>query len=548
MKRYILIFSTLFVGLALTSCLDENPEGLVLEDEAYTSASEIERDLVGDLYNYIGGIDPSTGLQGTIRGVYDWNTVTTDEMIIPVRGADWDDGGFWNRLYNHKWTAADGELESTWNYLYKVIALCNRSLYFIEKKSNLLTTPQYLQYKAEVRGLRAMFYFYTMDMFGRIPLVTDYETKIEDVKQSERSEVFWFIVDELQSIEFILPEERSNTLGNYYGRFTMPVARFLLAKLALNAEIYCDDDWTDEVEQDGEKIIFDVNGEKVNAWDACLMYCDKLNEVQTDYKLELQYEDNFIVHNEYSAENIFTIPMDNTLYSNRFMYLFRSIHYAHGSALGKSGENGPCATISTMRAYGIQDDNPAKRNYSDIDYRFDVNFYSDTVYANGDYVNDGFGNPLVYHPLEVAEDLTGTPYERNGGARMAKYEVDRTSYDDGKLQNNDIVLFRYADVLLMTAEAHVRKGESGQEEFNKVRNRSYASHREATLDNILTERLLELMWEGWRRNDLIRFGRFTEQYDNRVNAVVDNTGYTTVFPIPADVLKLNSKLRQNPGY
>ncbi len=548
MKRYLLIFNTLFIGMALTSCLDENPEGLVLEEEAYTSASEIERDLVGDLYNYIGGVEPSTGLQGTIRGVYDWNTVTTDEMIIPVRGADWDDGGFWNRLYNHKWTAADAELESTWNYLYKVIALCNRSLYFIEKKSSILSDSQHLKFQAEVRGLRAMFYFYAMDMFGRIPLVTNYETKVEDVEQSERSEVFRFIVDELQSIEFLLDEVRSNTLGNYYGRFTRPVAHFLLAKLALNAEIYSDDDWTNEVHPDGKDIYFDVLGERVNAWEATLKYCDMLNDVQLDYRLESNYESNFLVHNENSVENIFTIPMDNTLYSNYFLYIFRSLHYAHGSALGKSGENGPCATISTMKAYGVMDDNPMNRTYGDIDYRFDVNFYADTVYVDSKYVNDGFGNPLVYHPLEVAEDLTGSPYERNGGARMAKYEVDKTSYDDGKLQNNDIVLFRYADVLLMCAEAHVRNGESGQEEFDMVRNRSYARFREATLDNILTERLLELMWEGWRRNDLIRFGRFTEHYDNRVNAVVDNTGYTTVFPIPRDVLDLNPRLTQNPGY
>jgi hypothetical protein len=81
-----------------------------------------------------------------------------------------------------------------------------------------------------------------------------------------------------------------------------------------------------------------------------------------------------------------------------------------------------------------------------------------------------------------------------------------------------------------------------------VRSRVHEKIREATLDNLLTERLLELMWEGWRRNDLIRFGKFTELYDHRVNAVVDNTGYTTVFPITGDVLSLNPNMVQNPGY
>ena len=100
----------------------------------------------------------------------------------------------------------------------------------------------------------------------------------------------------------------------------------------------------------------------------------------------------------------------------------------------------------------------------------------------------------------------------------------------------------------MQAEAKVRNGGSGQEEMDFVRSRVHEKIREATLDNLLTERLLELMWEGWRRNDLIRFGKFTELYDHRVNAVVDNTGYTTVFPITGDVLSLNPNMVQNPGY
>ncbi len=98
---------------------------------------------------------------------------------------------------------------------------------------------------------------------------------------------------------------------------------------------------------------------------------------------------------------------------------------------------------------------------------------------------------------------------------MGKYEVDRTSYMDGKLPSNDIVLFRYADALLMKAEAKVRNGEDGSQELNAVRARVGMPAREATLDNILEERLLELVWEGWRRQDLIRFGKFTGAYDLR---------------------------------
>ena len=104
------------------------------------------------------------------------------------------------------------------------------------------------------------------------------------------------------------------------------------------------------------------------------------------------------------------------------------------------------------------------------------------------------GKPLEYQPFEVAQNLTNSKYIKTAGARMAKYEVDRTSYMDGKLQSNDIVLFRYADVLLMKAEAKVRNGGEGNVELDRVRSRVDMPNRQATLDNILEERLLELVW------------------------------------------------------
>ena len=98
---------------------------------------------------------------------------------------------------------------------------------------------------------------------------------------------------------------------------------------------------------------------------------------------------------------------------------------------------------------------------------------------------------------------------------MKKYEVDNTALKDGKLMDNDIVLFRYADVLLMMSEAKVRNGEDGTGELNEVRARVGASYREATLENLLDERQMELAWEGWRRQDLIRFRQFTRPYSFR---------------------------------
>ena len=110
--------------------------------------------------------------------------------------------------------------------------------------------------------------------------------------------------------------------------------------------------------------------------------------------------------------------------------------------------------------------------------------------------------------------------------------------------DNDIVLFRYADVLLMMSEAKVRNNENGTGELNEVRGRVGASYREATLENLLDERQMELAWEGWRRQDLIRFRQFTRPYSFRPQL----PGYTTVFPIPEKVIVMNGVLKQNPGY
>lgn len=555
MKRYRFLF-LLLAALSMTSCLDEHPKDQLDEDAIYGSASDIYINAVASLYNYIGGANESEGIQGTCRGIYDYNTLTTDEAMIPIRGGDWYDGGLWNAMYQHRWGADDQSLYDTWKYLYKVIVLANKSLDIISNKSALLSAAQQEEYRAEIRAIRAMFYYYAMDMFGRVPLVLSSAEQFHSSLfqgQTDRSSIFQFVFQELQQVLPSLPDQHSNKEGNYYGRITQPVVNFLLAKLALNAEIYMYDDWTQGYASrpKGSDIHFSVpasavslrNGDKVdcrklNAWETCIYYCDKL--AAEGYVLESDDSFNFSTHNETSKENIFTIPMDKNIYTNQFHYLFRSYHYTHGGVLGWGSENGTCATISTMKAnhYGEADE----------DARCKMNFVAGVVKVDGHELLMDNGKPLEYQPFEVAQNLTNSKFVKTAGARMAKYEVDRTSYMDGKLQSNDIVLFRYADALLMKAEAKVRNGENGDEELNRIRARVGMPYRKATLDNILEERLLELVWEGWRRQDLIRFGKFTGAYDLRTPLQGESSGYTTVFPIPQKCIDLNSELVQNKGY
>lgn len=538
--KYIFMASCLVLGASCSAYLEEEPMDRMDEETAYATLSDLQRNGVLSLYNYVGGYVDSQGLQGTGRGVYDLNTFTTDEAMMPTRGGDWYDGGFWQGLYLHRWGVNNEAIYATWEYLYRTVILCNSSLERIQAFSLTHTDEEVAPLRAEVRALRAMFYAYIMDLFGEIPLIEKSSPALEEIVQEKRSKVFKFIMKELMESEPYLSEERSNQPGVYYGRMTRPVVWFLLAKLALNAEVYADDDWTDGSRPDGRTLYFQVDGQSLNAWQTVCHYCEKLTAF--GYRLEEDYAANFAVFNESSKENIFVIPMSKTLYTNQFIYLFRSRHYNHARAYGLSGENGASATQEILETFGY--DTPQ------VDARFDYCYFAGPVkdLAGRQIMLDDGVTPLVYEPWKVALDVSGQPWEKTAGARMKKYEVDPTALKDGKLLDNDIVLFRYADVLLMQSEAKVRNGENGDAELNQVRSRVGMDPRTATLDVLLKERMMELAWEGWRRQDLIRFGLFTRAYSSRPELPRESNGYTTVFPIPEKVIGMNPHLRQHKGY
>ncbi len=543
MKRIYSILFASFSLLSWASCssyLEENPKDRLDEETAYSTLSDVQKNGALSLYNYVGGYVDSQGLQGTGRGIYDLNTFTTDETIMPTRGGDWYDGGFWQGLYLHRWGVNNEAIYATWEYLYRTVILCNGSLERIQDFAEKHPEENVADCVAEVRALRAMFYYYIMDLFGSVPLIEKSDPAVEDIVQEKRSKVFNFIVKELTESSSLLSEERSNQPGVYYGRMTQPVVWFLLAKLALNAEVYTDDDWTDGSRPDGKSIFFEVEGQRLNAWQTVNYYCEKITAA--GYTLEKDYTANFAVFNESSEENIFVIPMSKTLYTNQFICLFRSRHYNHAKAYGLSGENGSSATKEVLETFGY--DTPQ------VDARFDYCYFAGPVKdleGNQILLDDGV-TPLVYEPWNVALDVSGKPYEKTAGARMKKYEVDKTGLKDGKLLDNDIVLFRYADVLLMQSEAKVRNGENGDAELNLVRSRVGMAPRTATLENLLDERMMELAWEGWRRQDMIRFGVFTRSYSCRPQLPGEENGYTTVFPIPEKVIDMNPQLHQHKGY
>ncbi len=540
MKKRMIYSCLAAMVVGFSSCesfLEEHPIDQMPEGDAYANPELIYLNTVANLYTQIGAADGGNGLGGTDRGIYDMQTFTADEALLPIRGGDWEDGGLWKRFYSHTWDKSEGPFKGTWDYLYKVVALCNQSIDKLQELSDKYPENKYYApYMAEVRALRAMYYWHLMDNFGNVPLVVSSKTQISDVKQVNRADLFAFIKTELQTTLPLLEKANSTKDGAYYGRITQPVALFILAKLAINTPVYSDNDWTDNAGVPNGSTDFELDGQQVICWDAAIAYCDAITAL--GYTLESNFASNFKKGNESSVENIFVIPMDAKLYTSRYMYIIRSLNYAHAKAYNIGGWNGASATKEAIATF---------RNSGNTDTRLKNTFYTGKVYGlDSKPVMDG-DVVLEYRPDAVSVDVSGTTYEKTAGARFAKYEIDATGSSEGQLQSVDYVLFRYADIMLIKAEAQIRKSGAGAGDalINDVRARSNAAPvKMATLTNLLNERMIELAWEGVRRQDLIRFGAYIKPIADRPSSAP----FRTVFPIPSDVIQLNTNLKQNPGY
>ena len=562
MKK-VLVSSMLILGGLFSACsgfLDEDPKSKIPEEEAYKSEKLVYVNTIATIYTSFGN-----RLYGSTDNVHTLQEFSSDAWILPGRQGDWVDGGKWQSLFLHNYGPGNATIKSTWNALYTIIGNCNTSI------DNLETFIQaggesYLQdYQYEARAVRAILYYHLVDLFGRVPLVTSSKTVMADVNQSSRSEVYQFIVDELTDCIPHLPSGKCQNMGKYYGRVTKAVGYMAMAKVAINSPILSKDDWNDGslvggiakvapyVNQAGKNIKIALDGTTRDAWETVL-YCQKQIEKE-GYSLQPNFSQNFSKTNDSSVKISGPNRSDGTTYKVSDYNPTRTLHAAHASAYGLQGWNGACATVEQMKVfkYGTDEQDP----------RMDMTFFYGPVFVDGKPIDAGLGDgaQLCYNPMDVVVDFKeDVPNQilKFAGARMSKYEVDNTtsSYLN---HNNDKVFWRYADALLLAAEAKVRMGQSGDAEVNEIRDRVQAGQKSnVTLQDILDERMLEFSYEGMRRQDQIRFGTYTEPTTDRYagvhhnvatgDYVVDNTGFTTVFPIPTSVLELNTKLTQNPGY
>jgi hypothetical protein len=491
-------------------------------------------------------------------------SMTSDESVLPIYAADWIDGNRYLELHRHTWTKDNAVVNGGWNFMANLVGTTNQTIFIVNKAPEGVAKNTSL---AELKTMRALVYFMWMDMFGNIPLDTAYgSTKLN--ANTPRAQVFTFIESELKAA---IPYLKTASGATTYGKPNRYLAFTLLAKLYLNAQVY--------------------TGTQKN--NECIAACDSVINAGggTQYALEprASYLQMFYPANGPSLkEIIFAIPFDAST-SNGFMFHARydlnrnlGIRYLYsgstpgtntdpvvnlttGNGLVHNKPSGPRCTTDEFYAY-FNDPNDIRNKQwlsgpqywasgNPIMVRT-TNLGYDQFYTGGSPAA-AYTYQLSISPLGVSR-LGATSYDLgkdeiawNTGVRNIKFLADYTN-PTSRNQNNDVPLFRYADIILMKAEAIERGGTAtmGHTALSLVNmlkavRTTTAPLTGITLDEIYLERCREMTWECWHRNDMIRFGKFEASYGiSKTNADT----YRRIFPIPTTALATNSALVQNPGY
>ncbi len=495
-----LVMPVLLLSLFVWSCtdLDENPVSQVTPDNFFKTEAEL-----------VAAVIPvyASARDAVWSDYFQLQEHTSDEMFVPQRGGDWGDGGTWRSLQEHTWSASfPGFVNGAWNSAFTGVARANATIGSLEASTS--DSPLIPTFIAEVRFLRAFFYSWLIDQFGSVPIVTDAVTDPDNPpSQNTRQEVFDFIVSELTAA---IPDLEDSHGDGGHGRATKSAANALLATMYLNAEVYTGS----------------------ARWSECVAACDAvINSGLHD--LLPSYNDVFALENEGpgNVENIFVIgnnPEDGVSF-------FRQQSFLHYNQIPATPWNG----FSVLEDFF--------NTFDTTDVRFSqILVGAQFVLAGpnaGDPAFDRNGNPLIFTP--------GSPLVGAGegdGARLLKWPIDpaQTAQHAG----NDYAVYRYSHVLLAKAEALFNLGSAGEALalVNQVRARAFEPDQPLTAltaDAILAERGFEFLWEGFRRSDQIRHGKFLDSWT--LKSASDGP-HRNIFPVPQVQLDANPNLVQNPGY
>ena len=544
MKKLIIkyaIAAALGLGLIISACtnLDEVVYDKTVAEEFTPTANDafaIMGPAYTELRNYMFGW----------VGNFDSQEECSDIVVTPARPNGWVDGGIYRAMHEHIWNSEQPHGGNIWNHCYTGINYVNRSLYQIESGSLPIEGDQDAVI-AEIKTLRAFYYYILCDNFGNVPVVTRFDLPADSLPdQQTRQQVYDFVINEVTGNIDKLSDEKSTL---YYGRFNQWAAHFLLAKMYLNAEVYTG----------------------TPKWDECIEQCDQIIG-SGKYILEPNYKSPFATANESSDEVIFAIPYDNiTDWDYGWFHLpWKTLHPSSQATYNLEVQpwGGNCAIPQFIDTY-----NPLDKRLKDT-WIMGLQFSStgDTLYCS-------MKAKYSTKPLEYTNFVQGiAKTEEWEGYRIGKYEIALGTRWMGI--KTDFPLFRYADVLMMKAECLLRKGDADGAAaiVSQVRERDFDNPADAVVTgaqllegsaynyglvkngeltvpegggaDIQYGRFLdELGWEfaaeARRRQDLIRFGVFTTK---SWLSHEPNGDFRTIFPIPQTQLDKNYKLVQNPGY
>ena len=533
-----LLFTAALIGLT-TSCTDLD----VTPSSQYTYDASAE-----------SGIDPMIMVEAKMSDIYFHLAGTFGRRYMEAQCLASDeftclafDGGYYDSgTYAHQALHCSVATDASLDWYSDLTAGITKANTILEEFSSGSA-----QMRAPARAMRAYFTWILMDSFGDTPILEKVPAEGEVVPRSPRKEVAEWIEKELVEIIPSLTEEVNE---NTYGKPTRWMAQALLAKLYINWPVYT----AESVDQ------YDAATAANPKLDDCIAACDdiiksgKFNLGSVDYLHKFSYD------NDWKVEDfIYVMPYD-ALNRQGFQYArprsFKQLKglvpnvYGSTDAFTQSFGGNMVVTPEFAKLFNLQGD---IRNLSilrgDI-YNRDPKTLRPTTEPfmyKGKQVH--FTENITLAKQDNTVDVGNTDESIQQGCHSIKWFIVPQDYNNGRNQSNDLPLFRFADVLLMKAEALARLGQSGAKDlFNQIRKYAGAPEiaGEPTLQEIYDERGREFFDENWRRNDMIRFGHFEDEffphYKNFPDANFDKRH--RIFPVEQEMLDLNPGWTQNPGY
>ncbi len=538
MNKKHIIFGIMLSLTMMVSCvkdLDVTPQdptmiltGNLNDDPAYM------KQVLGKIYaSFIiagqganGGADISASDENfftTMRALWNVQEITTDEAICA-----WGDVGIAD-LNTQTWSATNPFLTALYQRLGLSITYANDFI----KNTNGNSDPTVVQYNAEARFLRALAYTWHMDLFGNPPFTTEADGVGKFYpKQISRVNLFNYIVKELKDVETKLGEPKFS-----YPQADKAAAWMLLARLYLNAEVYTG----------------------TAKWDSCKIYAEKVIS-SGKYSLATNYRQNFAADNDgiHNPEMIFAWAQDGTNIQG----------YVGTTFLIESSSD--ATYVRAEDFHGLTSNTNWNGNRARKDF---MNVLVDTLATYGN--NPVPASDILFSQakdkrvlLKMKKSMNIPSPSSSGDYGIGVYKFTAKNANGSQAENyntafasTDFPIFRYADALLMRAEALYRLGDKAGAvaDINLVRQRAYGNTSgnittaQLTDKFLLDERGREFYYEAQRRTDLVRFGQFTNgtykwQWKGGTYTGAQTESYRNIFPIPGSEVSANPNIKQNTGY